>query len=369
MTSDRQAVRSVIGVRALIALLLVLGAAAAPASAARRVTVAVVGDSIVESGHLADPDRAGLVPALRAALAARGVDVGGDGFVAAHRAQLEPIAAPRLAHGDRWSYRGAWTWLTRWRPDAPVGLASWSADAGARATLTARADSATLVYLQGPAEGSFTFRVGPRRVRIDARRATSGAALRKLEPPPGPQAISVSAPADGGMGLVGVFLRRQPRPGAVQVEVSAIAHAGARAGEPEPGFETAGLASLAPRLTVLVLGTNDGIAYARSGDPADLEALRDGLLARARRARATGACLVVPPGPDRFPPAVFAAVRAAVDAAARAAGCPQAPLLDGLEADPALTFDAIHPTAAGYARIADPLAARVLALVGLRRGA
>ncbi|HEY8583604.1 MAG TPA: GDSL-type esterase/lipase family protein [Capillimicrobium sp.] len=334
-------------------------AAPAAAPAAERVPVAIVGDSIVEASHPGLPEGDGLLPRLRAELARRGLDPGAGGFVASHPAQLAPVQLSAPPSGP-WDYEGAWAWLTR-AYGIPSPLVSWTANAEASASLPApQAEHATLLYLRGPLQGAFTFRAGAATAEVQGDSAELGVGMRTLPlPRDGDRTIEVTDARDGGIGLIGAFLRREPRPGRTQVELTAIAAGGAQAADPTSAAEDAGLAALRPRLTVIILGTNDGIGYARSRDPAALDALREGLARRGARAAATGACLIAPPARAHFPADVHAAIRAEVRAAARASGCRQLPILAALDRDPSLTVDGVHPSSAGYARLAAALAPRV----------
>lgn len=352
--------------RALILVALTSLLAPAPAVAARRSVVALVGDSIVESAHLAEPRTGGLAPALRHSLRRLGFDPGGEGFIAPHPVELSVVVGARPSAGGGWTYRGGWVWITAADRPATASLFSWTLDPAATASLQARVDTATLVYLTGPTFGRFWFEAGGLRSVVDARAPRPGTATRTVRLPPvrGSRVISVGEVRDGGLGLAGAFLRRDLRPGREQVEVSALGATGALGGEPETPLMKAGLSALAPRVTVLVLGTNDAIVAASTGDRRVYPRLERGVLARARQARRSGACVVVPPGRARLPRDVFERVRAAERRAARRAGCAYAPVLDVLDADRGLTVDGVHPRETGYERVARALARVVASQLG-----
>jgi lysophospholipase L1-like esterase len=327
----------------------------------RRSTVAIVGDSIVESGQVPSPDEHGLAAALRVEVARRHVDPGASGFVAAHPTELGPVLEPQAGRGD-WRYRGPWQWLSRYpKKRAPV-VSLATSPASSASTIARRADTATLLYYAGPTLGSFAFAAGPTTKvlhshagRYRLRRRTIRLHHR------GNQTVNVH-PVSGDLGLVGVFLRRAPRADRRQVEFTSMGISGqTAAGATIPSF-AAGLATLRPDVTIILLGTNDGIRFAATGDRHGLTAMRDGLVARGRVARTTGRCVMVPPAHGRFAAPVYAALRDEVRRAARAAHCDVADALSILDHVHGLTVDGIHPTSAGYARIARKLAPEVLAL-------
>ena len=343
--------------RALIVLALAALSAPATASAARRTTVALVGDSIVESSHVPDPRTEGLAPAVRRSLRRLGFDTGGEGFIAAHPAEDSVVVGAHATAGG-WSYRGGWLWFTAPGLPGTLPLFSWTVDPMATASLRARADTARIVYLTGPAMGRFAFEVAGTRGEVDARQPRAASAIRTVRLPSSrrPRSIRVGDVQGGAFGLVGVFLRRAPVGGRRQLEVSALGYAGTLGSQPEDPAAEAGLAAIAPGVTVLVLGTNDAIVAASTGDRRIYPRLERGILARARVARRSGACIVVPPGRGRLPLDVFRGVRAAERRAARRGGCSYAPVLDVLGSRRYFTLDGVHPDALGYRVVARRLA-------------
>ncbi|HEX3318603.1 MAG TPA: GDSL-type esterase/lipase family protein [Solirubrobacteraceae bacterium] len=335
---------------------------AAPAATARRVTVAVVGDS-VEEGYTVqdyadnfasvDPARVGLTPVLRDALAARAGTRPGRGFVPMH---------PAL-----WRFAGAWlhTGYDFGGP-GPIGASGYGSqtdDPTATATIAVSEPQVALLYQRSPDGGAFTVTAGGRTWRIDTRADRSdGAGETWLRVPTGARTLTVGGPVAGGtLRFLGLIARR-PAPGAAtQYEVSNLAHAGRRTGEDLTPANAQAFTRLGIDVTVLLSGTVDEMtADYIGGDRWEAE-FAAGLRTRARDARRTGRCIVVPPPPLPVAQAIQRSFFAVERRVARQEGCAFAPVLARVWRTSAasvargLTHEGIHPTASGYGRMARAL--------------
>jgi lysophospholipase L1-like esterase len=365
-------VRAGVGV-ALVSVVVTLVAAA---SAFSEVRIGLTGDSIVEDGGVVSTT--GLRAAVRARLQRLGYDAAGWGYVPAHGASLRmdrdgSVVAPP------WRYRGDWTFVGLppfFAPSSPPahrvhsrfgadGHAVESVSPFARATARVSGDRFAVLFVRAPDAGRFRFTVDGRARTIDARaRALDGGGIAWLAARRrgGGRHIVTVAPLDGKLRFTGVLSERTGRSSRPRVQVISLGQSCACAGDRFPPAQRQALAALELDLTLIMFGTNDQAVLQAGDDEAARASVVAGLRARGALARRRGGrCVVVPPAPNPRPPMIQREIRELERRAAADAGCRYAPVLARLWSGPSsvaagLTEDGIHPTPAGYRRMARALA-------------
>jgi lysophospholipase L1-like esterase len=346
---------------ALLAALL----AAAPAAQARSVSVAVVGDSVQEGYTVqdfadgfasSDPARAGLAPALQGVLGGRGY-----GLVPAHRARWT-LAGDWLASGYGFGTAG---------PFGASGYGLETGDGAATATTQIEAGRVAVLYWRGPGGGTLTVTAGDRTWSIATAGARSdGGGETWLHLPPGATGLTVRGPADGG--LVRFLGIRAGSSG--PYDVLNLAHGGRRTGEDLTPANRQAFLALHPDVTLLLSGTVDQMTSDYAGGDRWLRDFEGGLRIRARMARRTGRCAIVPPPPLPVKASIQRSYLRAERRIAREERCTFAPVLAGVWRSPEasiarrLTREGVHPTRAGYARVARALVPLVRELQHNDRG-
>jgi lysophospholipase L1-like esterase len=315
--------------------------------------VMLAGDSIVEGCEFRLPGHTdGLAAAVRRALRSRGLRAGGSGYLPAHDARRSTPESPR----SYWplEYAGAWTFEGTYG-SAPStfgadGFSSSTASSDSIVSATLRADRVGLLYGIAPDAGRFSVALGDRTHRVNARGPSPATGVEWLRAPDSLDRLRVSGIAGGVARIAGVIARRHHD----DVEVSQVGRSGAQALDGLSTPNRQALAALEPGLTVLMFGTNEEGA-ALGGDVEEAERrLVQGLVRRARLARRSGPCVVVPHAPNTRPLSLQRRLRRAAAAAARVGGCDFRPVLSRVwrsgddSVRKALTADGIHPTAAGY---------------------
>jgi hypothetical protein len=354
--------------------------AAAPAQAAapgQRVTVAVVGDSIVESFLPSGLIRSGLTEQLQSALASRGFRSGGAGLQA---------TSPFRWNFDDWATEldgppspSRWMIVGGGGLPAPDGPSGYSAIAGSPRR-TARLDVldplVAILYTTTSKSTPFTVRAGTRAWTIDALAAgPPRPAQAWLQLPPGARRVTVMGPAQGTLILSGAVGRAPLPVSGIQVEVSNLGHAGR---PPFPPIGTRALQSFdAQRYDIVLFMWSyvaEVIAESFPSPGAVTKAYDKALLARARAARAAGSrCAIADSAPTSVRPAVQDQFQQIHRRVARAAGCSWITALRGAwrSSDAArrahlVTADGSHPTVAGYRRYAQVLAPALAPLIAAR---
>jgi len=346
---------------ALVAALL----AAAPVAQARSVSVAVVGDSVQEGYTVQDfadgfasidAGRAGLAPALQDALGRSG-----SGFVPAHPARWT-LSGDWLAAGYGFGTAG---------PFGASGYGLETRDGAAAATTHIEAGRVAVLYWRGPGGGTFTVNAGDRTWSIGTAAARSdGGGETWLRVPRGATSLVVRGPADGGLVR---FLGVRARPSG-RYDVLDLAHGGWRTGEDLTPANREALLALHPDVTLIMSGTVDEMTSDYAGGDRWLRDFEGGLRIRARLARRTGRCAIVPPPPLPVKPSIQRSYLRAERRIASEERCAFAPVLAGVWRSPAasvarrLTREGVHPTAAGYARLARALVPLVRELQHNDRG-
>jgi hypothetical protein len=338
-------------------------ALAAPTADARRVTVAVVGDSVQEGYTVEDyannfatanPARTGLTPVLRDALARATGNRPGTGFIPVH---------PAL-----WRFSGQWLRTGfDFGSAGPIGASGYgaeTADPTATATIAVPERQVAVLYHRGPDGGAFTVSAGGRSWRIDTQAPQpDGGGETWLTLPGRARTLTVSGPVNGAgvVRFTGLIARKPaPRDG-IQFEVSNLAHAGRRTGEDLTPDNEQAFARLHIDVTLLMSGTVDEMTADYIGGDRWINEFEGGLRTRARVARRTGRCVIVPPPTLPVAPAVTQGFMDVEKRVAREEGCTFAPVLEHVWASPnasiagRLTHEGIHPTRAGYARVASKL--------------
>ena len=321
--------------------------------------VAITGDSIVESVQLRVDDPAqldGLGARVRRELTKRGVAVGGAGFV--------PASTTWGAANTPWAYEGAWQAEGLWpvgptTPFGPQGIDMQTASGEATAQITLRFDRATILFAKEPSGQSFDVAVdggAPRTVSTDS--ATAGAGRTQLDAPLGNHRIVISNPAGSFrlQGIVASASKGKRR----RVEVDQIGHSVAGSLDNLGPAQREAIAGMAPHLTLIMFGSNEEL-WEQTGQKGMRSRLRAGLMIRAKIARRSGRCVIIPHAPNPRSKSLQRSFQKTAQKAAADAHCIYAPLLDsiwpGASSQAAgLTYDGIHPTAKGYDLMARRLA-------------
>jgi hypothetical protein len=358
-------------------LLAVAPAAQAATTVPRPVTIAVFGDSVVESATIPDFLHDGLIPELRSGLARTpGLTLGGEGFVPAY-----PL---------RWTFRGVVTpgngppgptgWLLSGY-GSPVagldGLSGYSAlTRSPRATVTTAVDArhVGVLFNRSSAAGVFSVSAGRRTFEINARgRGASTPAERWITVPAGTRTITVHGPRSGILTFDGAIVRGAITPGRIGVEIENLGHSGHYLRTDSNPRNLAALRAQRFDISVFIASYKRELDAA-SGDPAAAEqAYASELRARTALARsAGGVCLIAAPSPLPVPAAVTAAFAAIDQQVAAAEGCQYTTVLADLLAAAAAVktgmtiVDGIHPAAPGYRLMAKALVPVLLKLVDER---
>jgi lysophospholipase L1-like esterase len=338
-----------------IALVLAGCSAAQYAAVSKAATfrVLLAGDSIVEGCEQRTPGHTGgLAYAVRRALQSRGLRASGRGYIPAHDARVSTPESPRsywpLEYAGAWNFEG--TFGAAPSPFGPDGFTSSAAAHDSVLSATLSADRVGLLYGTAPDGGRFTLELGQHRQRVNARGPAPATRVKWLSAPDALDRLRISHIAGGVTRMAGLIVRRQHD----DVEVNQVGRSGAQAEDGLSAPNRQALTALEPHLTVLMFGTNEE-GSALGGDVAAAERrLTHGLVHRARLARRSGACVVVPHAPNNRPRSLQRRLRRVAAVAARAGGCDFRPVLDRVwrggedSIRRGLTTDGIHPTAAGY---------------------
>jgi LPXTG-motif cell wall-anchored protein len=356
----RRSVRAVCGSVCLaLAPLLVIVGLADSAWADSPYRVLLTGDSIVEAcGQVGPSGETALAVALRSALRSRGLRAGVTGLVPPHSAVVPTgSTAPR---SWRLRYRGGWRFeglfggpASRYGAD---GFSSVTTEPGASAAGEFRGDTVAVLFTRAPDGGRFTLHVGRRHRGLNGRGALDGGGVAWLRAPDRVDGVRVVNDT-GTLRLEGLVVRRRGD----EVELAFAARSGACGAEGISRTNRQAIEALRPDLTLVMFGTNDE-ARASAGVVGAREDFVRGLTVRARLARRTGGCVIVPHAPNDRPADLqreFADL--ARDVALRE-GCSYASgfrTLWGPEGDSVrrgLTIDGVHPTSAGYQLMSAKLA-------------
>jgi lysophospholipase L1-like esterase len=334
-------------------------------SRAAPLRVVLAGDSIVEGcEHRLPGHTGGLAAAVRRALRAHGLRAGGRGFIPAHDARRSTPESPRsywpLEYSGKWSFEG--TFGASPSPFAPDGFSSSSAARDSVLSATLNADKVGLLYGIAPDGGRFTVALGDRARRVNARGPSPAAGVKWLSAPDPLDRLRISEIAGGVARVAGVIARREDD----DVEVNQVGRSGAQAVDGLSLPSRQALGALEPGLTVLMFGTNEE-GMALGGDKAEAERrLTQGIVRRARLARRSGGCVVVPHAPNNRPIVLQRRISRVAAVAARAGGCRFQPVLSGVwrsgedSIERGLTADGVHPTAAGYELMGEQIAGLIL---------
>ena len=373
---------SLVGV---LVFVLVLGAALAPAVAAARaagggarpgtrVSVGLFGDSVTEGIVIPDFEHAGLAAALTAAERGHGFRPGGQGLIAANQYQWHfnrygIFGFTHIPSGG-WALVGAQD-STNLVPgtDGPSGYSAETRSATATATATVDDPEVEVLYTTSLIPCSFAVTTGRRRWRIDSYRPgiEMVAAQHRIVLGPGRHRLTVHGASCGGLIFDGVVAQRPVVPGTTQIQVDNDGHSARLPGTDLRSRVEEAILQRRYAVSVFLYGYIGEITVSPG---AAARAYEQGLLTRARLARMHGgACLIVAPTPMQDVSAVQVSLVAVIEHdVARRAGCTYTTALTHLwnpgraVAQHLLVIDGIHPTAAGYRRIARALAPIVAAL-------
>ncbi|HWH09986.1 MAG TPA: SGNH/GDSL hydrolase family protein [Solirubrobacteraceae bacterium] len=352
---------------------------AATAGPRQPVTIAVFGDSVVESATFPGFLRYGLIPELRTHLGrTAGLVLGGEGFVPAY-----PL---------RWTFHGGISpgngppgptgWLVSGygsRVPGRDGLSGYSAiTRSSRATATTAIDApyVDVLFDRSAAAGVFSVTAGGRTFVIDAHgTGRSTPADEWITVPASARTVTVHGPTSGVLTFDGVIVRGRIPAGRIGVEIENLGHSGHYLATDSNPRNLAGLRAERFDISVFMASYKRELDAA-AGDPAASEAAyATELRERVGLARGTGgACVIAAPSPLPVPPSVTSAFDAVDRRVAGDDGCTYTSALSALW-DPAtavktgLTIvDGIHPAAAGYRLIARALAPVLASLVHKRAG-
>jgi lysophospholipase L1-like esterase len=340
------------------------------------VRIGLTGDSIVEDGGVTSTT--GLRAALRARMQRIGYDATGWGYVPAHGSALRmhpdgSVVAPP------WRYRGDWTFIGLppfFDPASPIahrlrsrfgadGRAAETTSPLARATARISGDRFAVLFVRGPDAGRFRVSVDDKERTVDAHASKlDGDGIAWLTAPrrsQGRHVITVT-PLDGVLRFTGVLTEPRRRASRPRVQVIALGQSCACASDRFGLAQQQALAALKLDLTLIMFGTNDQVRLQASDGDATRAAVVARLRSRGELARRNGGtCIIVPPAPNHRPLDIQRELRKLERRAAALAGCRYAPVLDRLwsattSVTAGLTEDGIHPTPAGYQRMARVLA-------------
>jgi hypothetical protein len=337
-----------------------------------RVTVALFGDSVVESLLVPNYLQNGMAAQIAHAESSLGFATGGVGLVP---------AAPFRWHFNRWIGFGSgpippsgWLMIGYGLAAAVDGPSEYSAVTTsplASATVAVSDPEVQVLYSSTNLHCPFTVTAAGKTWAIDTFRAGPATdTSTTLALPPGRHELTVHGPSCGVLWFDGVVARRPVSAGQVQVEVDNLGHSGKL---PWDGFTSRVKQSLIDQrydISVFLYGYIGEVVGGRAISAKYVSTLTD----RARIARAYGgACLIVAPTPIVAPRATVTMVANLDRGAARRGGCTYTTVLAHLWSSPAvaerrglLLVDGVHPTTAGYKLIAHVLAPIVTQMVRAR---
>jgi hypothetical protein len=329
----------------------------------RRVTIAVFGDSVVESYTVPDFLAKGLVPQIGDSLVAAGFDRGGVGLIPVtpfrwHFNHFVPYSV-NPAPADGWLLVG----YGLAGSDGPSGYSALASSPAASATAPIDDPLVGVLYTKNTTSGSFTVTAGSATWTIDAHSTGPPTPVETwLQMPPGARSITVHGPTSGTLLFDGVVGRRPVAAGRIQVEVDNLGHQAHLLGRDLSPRVIGSLTQQRYDISVFLGGyLSELIAASEPGTYREDQYLT-ALRRRAALVRAYGGrCLIVDPSPIPVPPRIVARYAAIDRRAAAAGGCGYSGALAHLwktatSVKRGLTLaDDIHPTAAGYRLIARAL--------------
>ncbi len=358
--------RAFLPAASLVALLLVAAIGAAPAVASPRpatgrVTVAVFGDSVVESALIPNFLQQGMVPQLSRAVWALGFAPGGVGLIPAvrfrwHFSHVAPFGSVSIPRNG---------WLTLgFGPlpdgfDGPSGYSAVALSPLATATVAVSDPEIEVLYTSTSVPCTFKVSSAGRTWTIDTFRHGANADTGTwITLPSGRHELTIHGPSCGVLLFDGAVARLPVQRGTVQVEVDDLGHGG--------GFPSI---QWNQRIQQAIIGQRYDVSvfmfgYLAEDVPGLSPAYVSSVTSRARIARKHGgACLIVQPTPVAAPQSAVSKISRIDRSIARQVGCTYTTVLAHLwsnantaEQRGLVLADGFHPTAAGYKLIAAALA-------------
>jgi len=357
----------------LVAILLVAAIGVRPTllasrrAADRRVTVAVFGDSVVESLLVRNFLRQGLVPQLSRAVWSLGFAPGGVGLIPAvefrwHFSHMAPLGITSIPPNG-WATNG---FMFLPGEDGPSGYSAQANSPLATATVAVSDPDIEVLYTSTTIPCTFNVSAAGQMWTIDTfRHAQETDTGTWITLPAGRHELTIHGPSCGQLVFDGVVARRPVQPGEVQVELDDLGHSGGL-----PYFH------FGPRIQQALIGQRYDVSvflygYFGEGLGGHWARYLRAMTARARIARDhAGACLIVQPTPIAVPRSSVTIISRLDRTAARREGCTYTTVLAHLWSNAStaehrglIFVDGIHPTAAGYKLIAHALAPVVAQMV------
>ena len=334
-----------------------------------RVTVALFGDSVTQSIMIPDFVQDGLGGQLQDQLTSLGFQPGGLGFVPAAPYQFSFNADELL--DEQPTPTGGWATVGYGKAiaqDGPSGYSAITPWPQATASLSVPNPDVDVLYTSTSSDCPFTVTAGAESWSIDTYLPGPPVAAQvAITLPVSGAVLTVHGPSCGQLTFDGIVAEQPVAPGAVQIEIDNLGHAGHL---PWADFQ--------PRVREALIEQRYDLSVFMWGYIAELLADRATIApylgvmeARAKIARMNGgSCLIVQPAPIAVSTASVALVKREDETVAAREGCMYTTVLAHLwpnagwaEQHGLLLVDGVHPTAAGYTEIARALAPVVASLV------
>ena len=330
-----------------------------PAANANRYPVALTGDSIVESIPLRNQlgGFGSLGNLVNNDLVSLGTRVGGYGFLPDH--SVVEASSPWVFAGD-WKREGLFWFPASKSSFGADGLTSQTSDPKASASVIVAANRIAILYGRSPSGGKFKVSIDNKTpITINSRASTNSSGIHWINTNWAFHNLKIYNITGGDVRLAGIVASRQQTT-LNEVEIDQLGHGGDRAESNLAPAQIGALVDLAPKLTIIMFGTNEEGSEMLGGGSSYRAKLTNGIAARGRAARRTGKCIVVPHAINDRDQALQAIYYSAARTGAKNGGCAFVDIFAGMwdksSVSAGLTSDSIHPTTEGYARMSMRLA-------------